>query len=211
MKKQALLAFLLLCVSLLSVGCNNKNTPNHDADQSTTTTATTTSAPKADPNLKVENCYTFTENANLTFSYSVKGRSGNVLLSEQDIDRPVSFEVANKDVLIVYGQAGTGVGARWARFCNIQTDRISGFGGYLAAVDTRVAFVDQRTGGIHVFVCDAFDPNTYYGVYTLEDIPENTDPIEDFALSEEGVLSVTYRTNSGNKTIQIDMTATQDE
>lgn len=206
MKKQALLAFLLLSVSLLSVGCNNKNTPNRDADQSTTTTATTTSAPKADPNLKVENCYTFTENANLTFSYSVKGRSGNVLLSEQDIDRPVSFEVANKDVLIVYGQAGTGVGARWAVFCDIERGSVSNtIGGYLAAVGNRVAFLDYRTNAHYVFVSDPFKPADILDAYTLEGAVTAGEVVEDFALGEDGILTVTYSTESGSKTITIDL------
>ena len=197
MKKATVLLIFVLCATLLLGGCGKAQ---NDADKGSV-------APQPDPNRKAADSYSYTENANETYSYEVWGRSGSTFISEKRLDRPVSFDAISDEVLVVYGQAGTGVSTRWARFCNVQTEQYVGVHGYLAAWGTRYAFVDERSGGIHVFVCEMFDENVYHDFYTLEDIPENSDPIESFALSKEGVLSITYKTNSGSKTAEISLKA----
>ena len=198
------LCFLLAALLLvLGAGCGSAETDGGD----------TTPDIQPLPNLKVEDCYTYTENANGTYTYAVKGRSGLYIHEVRNSDRPAYFAVANEDVLIVYGQAGTGAATRWARFCNIQTGEISDtFGAYLAAFNNRVAFVERRTDAYHVFVCDPFAPNAYDGVYTLEGltVAEGGDPIADFVLSAKGVLSVTYAAEGGHKTIEIDLLPAED-
>ncbi len=197
------LCLLLALLMLLCVGCGNRATD----DGADATTTTMPAGPQPNPDLKVEDCYTYTENKNGTYSYEVEWRGGGVLCAEQNMDRPVSFTVAGEDVLVIHGQAGTGVGARWAKFCDIQRGRVSDtYGGYLAAVGNRVAFLDFRTEAYHVFVCDPFVSHEYTEVVTLEGVvPDTGEPVEDFSLNEEGVLSVTYPTESGSKTITIDM------
>ena len=142
----------------------------------------------------------------------MRQRDGATLYAVNEGHRPASFEVANEDVLMVFGQAGTGVVARWAKFCDIENNRVSdAFGGYLATVDGRVAFLDNRTDAYHVFVCDPFAPYEYTQVVTLDGWVMSGDVIKDFALSEEGVLSVTYATADGDKTVTIDLNATEEE
>lgn len=202
MKRCATFMVLVLCFCLVLAGCNADK-----AKDSATTETTVPPLPEPNPDLKVEECYTYTENADGTYSYEVEWRGGGILCAEQTMDRPVSFTVADENVLVIHGQAGTGVGARWAKFCDIQRGRVSQiFGGYLAAAGNRVAYVDFRTEKYHVFVADAFDSVEPLGVYTLEGALTDGDPMEDFSVNEEGVLSVTYRTESGSKTIFVDMT-----
>ncbi|MBR2319471.1 MAG: hypothetical protein IKA50_01625 [Clostridia bacterium] len=192
---------LVLCFCLMLAGCGADK-----AKDSATTETTIPAGPQSNPDLKVEDCYTHTENKDGTYSYAVEWRGGGILYAEQNIDRPVSFMVANEDVLVIHGQAGTGVGARWAKFCDIQRGRVSStYGSYLASVDNRVAFIENRTEAYHVFVCDPFVSNEYTQVVTLEGLVVDGDVIKDFALSEEGVLSVTYVTADGDKTVTIDM------
>lgn len=158
----------------------------------------------------MEDCYTFTENKDGTYSYSVECRGGGCIYVKERMQRPVSFATANEDTLIIEGQEGVGVGARWATFCDIERGRVSETCcGYLAAVDTRVAFVEQRTDMYHVFVCDPFEPHEILAAYTMEGlvIPDGGDVLKDFALSKDGVLTVTYPTKSGDKTITIDLNA----
>lgn len=193
------LCFALATLLLLCVGCGKDET---DTQQS----AADEHHSHSHSDLKVEDCYTFTENKNGTYSYTVEWRGGGVLLTEQEMIRPVSFEVMNEDVLMMNGQAGTGVGARWARFCDIENGRVSDvIGGYLAALDNLVAFVDQRTEAYHVFVCDPFKAYEYTQVVTLEGLVVDGDVIKDFALSKEGILSVTYVTADGDKTATVDL------
>lgn len=202
MKKWACFA-LVFCLCLALAGCGG-------ASPADTDTANLGEAPEPDHDLKVEDCYTFTENADGTYSYEVAWRGGGILYAEQNIDRPVSFTAADEDLLIIEGQAGTGVGARWAMFCDIECGRTSDhYGGYLAAVGRRVAFVDMRTDAYHVFVCDPFEPNVHTQVVTLEGLVVDGDVIKDFAMSEESVLSVTYATADGSKTVAIDLLADQ--
>lgn len=192
MKKRVRFALLALCLCLLLAGCGKQT------DDGKTTAST--------ERMAVENCYFYTENQDGTYSYAVHQRGGGTLYAVETARRPVSFEVANEDVLMISGQAGTGVGARWAKFCDIENGRVSDtFGGYLAAKGTTVAFLDQRTDAYHVFVCDVFQPQTYIEVVTLEGLVVDGDVIKDFALSEEGVLSVTYVTTDGDKTVTVDL------
>lgn len=200
MKNCVRLLTILLCLCLLFVGCGEAETPQQEAPYT----------PVGKPDLKVADCYSYTENANGTYSYAVEWRGGSTLYSEMQRARPVDFTEMSEDVLMVSGQEGTGTGARWARFFHIENGTDSGLvAWYLAAKDNRVAFIDQRTGNYHVFVCDPFESHTYVGVYTLTGaiVPDGGDLVKDFAMSEDGVLTVTYVTEKGDKVIEIDMNA----
>lgn len=192
-----------LCLCLLLVGCDKQ-------DAATSATQPTT----APVNLTVEECYTYTKNADGTYSYEVRQRDGATLYAVNEGHRPASFEVANEDVLIVFGANGSSVMDCWAKFCDIENNRVSDtFGGYLAALDNRVAFVDRRTDAYHVFICDPFHPEVYFEVCTLEglSVEEGVDLTLDYKLGEEGILSVTYATADGDKTVTIDLNATEEE
>ena len=135
-------------------------------------------------------------------------RGGGTLYAVETARRPVSFEVMNEDVLMIHGENGVGTLKRWAKFCDIEHNRVSAaFAGYLAAEGTTVAFLDQRTDAYHVFVCDVFQPQTYIEVVTLEGltVTEGSDPVKEYALSKDGVLSVTYATADGDKTVTVDL------
>lgn len=201
--KKLLCLLLVTCLCLLPTGCGSNATEDETA--STTTTPT---APKANPDLKAEDCFTLTEHDDGTYSYSVEWRGGGQLHGEAKRSHPVSCEVLSEDVVLVEGQEGTGVGARWAIFCDIQRGRVSdAYAGYLAALGNRVAFVDYRTEQYHVFVCDAFNGAEILEAYTLENlqVQEGGDMVEEFVLSKDGKLTVTYPTESGSKTITVSL------
>ena len=189
----------VLCGCLMLTGCGGAKEP-----------ASQTTAPSAE-RLKVEECYGFHENDDGTYAYVVRDRSGITLFADYDSIRPVEFAVANEDVLVVHGQAGVGVGARWAVFCDVEHSRVSEcFAGYLGSTKNRVAFVEQRTDAYHVFVCDPYNSAVYTSVTTLEGLVMDTDILKDFAMGEDGMLSVTYGTADGDKTVQIDLNAEED-
>ena len=210
MKKWLIFALVaVLCIAMVGCGVKDKEEKNSTSTEATGLagpTAPKPTAPEPKPDLKVSDCYTYTEHKDGTYSYEVTWRGGDILRTETRMDRPVSFTELTEDVLAIHGQAGTGVGARWAMFCDIQRGEVSDtYGGYLAAVDNRVAFVDSRTDAYHVFVCDPFVPNEYTQVVTLEGLVVSGDVITDFSLNEEGILSVTYPTDSGENTITVDL------
>ena len=194
MKKWVKFAALALCLCLLLVGCG-KQTDDGKATAST-------------GRMEVEDCYFYTENQDGTYSYAVHQRGGGTLYAVETARRPVSFEVMNEDVLMICGESGVGTLKRWAKFCDIEHNRLSEtFAGYLAAKGTTVAFLDNRTNAYHVFVCDVFQPQTYIEVVTLEGltVSEGSDPVKEYALGKDGVLSVTYPTADGDKTITVDL------
>ena len=206
--KRWLLILSALSVLLLS-GCGAKSASTQQTSTTNKPGATIATAPTR-AELKMEECYTFIEHDNGTYSYEVTDCYGETILAAEEEYRPVSFEKLNDDVLIVQGQAGVGIGARWARFCDIRTGRVSQtrmF--YLAAWKDRAAFVDYRTDDYHVFVTDPFDSDVYYEVYTMDGVSlsKGDEPVADFELSKKGILSVTYPTKSGEKTIEIDLNA----
>ena len=195
---------LALCLCLTMAGCGG------DAEDGSATPTNNSSAPVPDPDLTVADCYTFTENEDGTYSYSVEWRGGGRIYVKENMPRPVSFAEVGEDVVIVEGQEGTGVGARWAVYCDIERGRVSETCyGYLAGVEDRVAFVEQRTEKYHVFVCDPFEPQEILAAYTMEGmvIPDGGDMLKNFALSKEGVLTVTYPTEAGDKVITADLNA----
>lgn len=197
---------IVLAVSLLLLsGCGTTASNEQTAATGETETTVTTKAP-----LKMEECYASYAHANDTYYFQVTDCEGTIILEKGDLPRPVSFEELTDDVLVVQGQAGVGIGARWAIFCNIRTGYVSEtrmF--YLGAWKERAAFVDYRTDKYHVFVTGTMDSNIYHEVYTLDDLAkaEGTEPVSDFEMSKDGVLSVTYPTKDGEKTIKIDMNA----
>ncbi len=206
MKRWLLIA---LALSILLVGCGGETASGQPTSTTNKPGATIATAPTR-TELKIKDCYTFVEHENGTFSYVVTDCYGETLLSADEEYRPVDFEELTDDVLVVRGQAGVGIGARWARFCNIRTGYVTQtrmF--YLAAWKDRVAFVDYRTDNYHVFVTDLFDNDVYYEVFTMDGVSpsKGDEPVSDFEMSKDGVLSVTYPTKSGKKTIKIDLNA----
>ena len=206
MKKRLCLVLAMVC--LLCAGCGQKKTA-----APTASTNTDVGSVKANPDLKVEDCYTYTENKDGTFSYQVEWRGGGVLCFQKDMIRPAFFDAVSEDVLLISGQAGVDVTTRWAMFCDIQLGRVSErLGGYLVAVDNRIACLEQRTGAYHVFVCDPFEPYEYVDVVTLEGmtVADGEKVSVDYVLGEDGVLTVTYPTADGDKTVTISLNAPEE-
>ncbi|MBE6807614.1 MAG: hypothetical protein E7527_06405 [Ruminococcaceae bacterium] len=164
--------------------------------------ATNPTAPK-----KAKDCYSFKENKDGTFSYSVVARRGSTILQRDNADRPADFTAVSDDVLKVHGQSGTGVGARWAIFCNVETgERSKIFPYVLGSGKTQVAVVEHRTNNYHVFVYDQFDKTTEpEAVYTLEGLilPKDVyDPVS-YEIAKNGDLEAIYYTKEGKQSITI--------
>ena len=206
MKKYVKFAVMALCLCLLLTGCGGKKTEDAATEPSAT-------SPQPNPDLKVEDCYTYVKNSGGTYSYSVQWRGGGILHSVSETDRPVSFEAASEDILTIYGERGPALMQRWAVFCDIQRGRVStAFGGYLAARGNYVAFLDNRTEAYHVFVCDPFESNEYVSVTTLEGlvVAEGENVSLTYELDDDGILHVIYTTAEGDKTVAIDLNKTEE-
>ncbi len=82
----------------------------------------------------------------------------------------------------------------------------------VTAVDNRIACLEQRTGAYHVFVCDPFEPYEYVDVVTLEGmtVADGEKVSVDYVLGEDGVLTVTYPTADGDKTVTISLNAPEE-
>ena len=91
MKKRLCLVLAMVC--LLCAGCGQKKTATP-----TKTTNNEVGSVKANPDLKVEDCYTYTENKDGTFSYQVEWRGGGVLCFQKDMIRPAFFDAVSEDV-----------------------------------------------------------------------------------------------------------------
>lgn len=158
---------------------------------------------------KAKDCYTFTENKDGTYSYSVMARNGGYILQETNKDRPVEFTAVSDDVLKMHGQAGTGLGARWAIFCNVRTAQKSKtFYHVLGSGKTQVAVVEHRTNKYHVFVYDQFDvASEPAAVYTLEGLimPKDVyDPVS-YEIAKNGDLKAIYYTKEGEQSVTIEL------
>ena len=181
------------------MGCGQTETP------SATNTPTST-APTPDPDLTVSECFAYGQEEGGTYAYTVSGRNGSILCSEDGIHGSLTFTEYTADLLMVEHTSTPDLNHRWVRFVDIEKCVVSNaFHNYLATVNGWVAYLEQRTDAYHVFVANPFAPENFYGVYTLEGLThlDGATPLKSFGLTAEGALTVTYDTAKGEKTMEI--------
>lgn len=207
MKNALRVGIFALCLCLLLVGCGK-------AQPSTDTNTPTTNAPKPDPDLTVEECFAYGQEEGGTYGYNVSGRNGSILCSEEGIHGSLTFTAYTADLLMVEHISTPYTNSRWVRFVDIEKCRVSNrIYSYLATVNGKVAYLEQRTNAYHVFVVDPFNAGSIYGVYTLEGLThlDGAEPLKSYGLTAEGALTVTYDTAKGEKTMEITVEILQNE
>lgn len=151
--------------------------------------------------------YTLTENQDGTYTYKVQNRMGGIMYSRENVTEKPTFTQMTDLVLEIAGQTSkdnnlTG----WAVYCNIQTMDVSRrFDRVLASADSRVVYLDYRSGKWVVFVSDQFNEDTYLEGTELTGltISESGSPKIDYEVTESGDLEVTYDTADGKKTVTV--------
>lgn len=186
--------YILLALScLLLAGCNT-------AQQPPTDTPTDEAIP-----IPVEECYTYTEEENGTYSYVVRNWSGEIILEDYYATYPVTFKPIGKNQLAVSSQSGPKLANRWAVVCDVQGNRpYSRIYGAVAVGELQVAYVEQRTGQYFLFVCDSLNPQEIQDSYPLTGLAVLDGEEPDIKVKQKGkTLTLTYPTASGKDSLTV--------
>ena len=149
--------------------------------------------------------YTVTQNANGTYSVSVRSPHNEIIaVCDGLTTKPACAKISNS-VLLVGDTSNPAVSARWAIFCDGMNNKVSPrFGGCLATQGTTV--VVGANNGTTVEVKDAFT-GTVYSKVSLPDAAatDNRSIIQSTAWDQDGDLIVTYWAGETTKTHTVKM------
>lgn len=148
--------------------------------------------------------YTVTQEDNGTYTIRVAGDDGDLYLRQRMASEPECLALT-KDVLQIVGDSGNG--HRWAVFCDVANEKVSdAIGNYVAANDTKVAYVDYLTDAYQLFVRDIFDESAYLEATTLSGlvVQEDGTLIKNVRV-KNNQLMVTYQTAAGDATVTMAM------
>lgn len=177
--RKYLFVFLALCLVLSFSACDALNTTSETEDSSPRTSF-----------------YSISTNEDLTYSYQIVDKNGNVLFSDNHSQREPHIEQISDDVYSVTIQAGTGLSTNWAVYCDVKNSRVSETFQYvLGAQGDCVIWANYKDDKHFVTVQNIFDKSVYYKTYELE----NVSPVAaDFAIGckfdSDNDATITYLT-----------------
>lgn len=150
--------------------------------------------------------YSITKNDDLTYSYKITDKNGEVLFSDENSAKEPKIEQLNTNTLSVSVQTGTGLSTKWTVYCDVENSRVSQTFFYvLAAQGDYVVYADYENGKHSIVVQNIFDESAYYKTYTLENCsPVAADIVVDSKLNGEGSVIITYLT--GENYTETDLT-----
>ena len=150
--------------------------------------------------------YSITKNDDLTYTYKVVDKNGNVLFSNDNAIRKPKVEQVNTYTLGLKVQTGTGQSTNWAVYCDVENSKVSETFRYvLMAQGDYVIYAVYENGEHSVIVQNIFDKSQYYKKHILANCsPVAGDIVIDAKPNGEGIAVVTYLT--GNDYTETELT-----
>ena len=140
--------------------------------------------------------YSITRNDDLTYSYKIVDKNGNVLFSKDNATREPDVEQVNTYILGLKVQTGTGQSTNWAVYCDVENSKVSeAFQYVLMAQGNYVLYANYENGEHSIIVQDIFDKSQYYKKHILANCsPVAGDIVIGAKPNGEGIAIVTYLT-----------------
>ncbi len=135
-------------------------------------------------------------NGDFTYSYEIRDKSGNIILSDNSEKRTPHIDMLNENTVKLWIQRGTGLSTRFTTYCNIETGTVSDeFLYVLNEFGENIVFVQYRENEHYVIIQNIFDKNEFYKEFRISDASPIADAITKAELSEDGkILTITYHT-----------------
>ena len=145
--------------------------------------------------------YSITKNNDLTYTYKIVDKTGNVLFSKDNASREPNVEQVNTYILGLKVQTGTGQSTNWAVYCDVENSKVSETFQYvLMAQGNYVIYADYENGEHSVIVQNIFDKSKYYKKHILTNCsPVVADIVIGAKPNGEGIAVVTYLTGTDYK------------
>jgi len=149
--------------------------------------------------------YSITRNDDLTYSYKIVDKNGNVLFSKDNATREPKVEQVNTYILGLKVQTGTGQSTNWAVYCDVENSKVSETFQYvLMAQGNYVIYVNYENDEHSVIVQNIFDKSQYYKKHILTNCsPVAGDIVIGVKPNGEGIAVVTYLTGNDYKETEL--------
>lgn len=149
--------------------------------------------------------YSITKNDDLTYTYKVVDKNGNILFSKDNAAREPNVEQVNTYILGLKVQAGTGQSTNWAVYCDVENSKVSEpFQYVLMAQGDYVIYVNYENDEHSVIVQNIFDKSQYYKKHILTNCsPVAGDIVIGAKPNGEGIAVVTYLTGNDYKETEL--------
>ena len=195
MKK--LCCLLLIAVIITLCGCSVSKTDEETTEGSLQTESVSYTSRIIDES----DYFTIINNGDFTYSYEIRDKSGNILLSDNSETREPHIKMMNENTVKLWIQRGTGLATRFTTYCNTENETVSDkFFYVLTEFDKNTVFVQFRENEYYVIIQNIFDRNEFYKEFKLSDASPIADAVTNAEISEDGKnLTVTYLTGEDYK------------
>jgi len=190
MKK--LFCLLLIIVIIALCGCSETkiNEENTEAVSQTETSSYINEI------IDENDYYTVVYNGDFTYSYEIRDKSGNILLSDNSEKEEPHINMMDENTVKLWIQRGTGLATRFTTYYNIEKGTVSDeFLYVLTEFDKNTVYVQYRENEHYVIIQNIFDKNEFYKEFKISDASPIADAITNAKISEDDkILTVTYHT-----------------
>ena len=134
-------------------------------------------------------------NGDFTYSYEIRDKSGNILLSDNSEKEEPHIDMPDKNTVRLMIQRGTGISAQNTVYINIKTGIISeNFISVFDEYNGRIAYHLYQNPKHYIIVRDIFDKVAFYKEFEIEDdIHAIEDAVVSADFSQDGKkITVTY-------------------
>ena len=135
-------------------------------------------------------------NGDFTYSYEIRDKSGNILLSDNSEKEEPHIAMLNDDTVKLMIQRGTGLATQFTTYCNIEQGTVSDeFSYVLTEFDKNTVYVQYRDNVHYIIIQNTFDKNEFYQESKISDASPIADAFTNAEISEDDkILTVTYHT-----------------
>ena len=162
---------------------------------------------KTDSSAEIDSHYTIITNEDLTYSYKIIAKNGDILFSDDRSPKEPHVDQVSDNIFSVSIQTGTGRSTNWAVFCDVENGKTSETYQYvLGAQDNYVFYVAFEDGTHRLVVQDIFDSCVYKETYTLQNCGAFADPACELTFESKGKAVVTYLSGNENAVSQASAT-----
>lgn len=184
--------WLLIIVIITLCGCSVAKTE----EETTETSLPTETVSHASKIINESDYFTVIYNGDFTYSYEIRDKSGNILLSDNSEKEEPRITMLDKNTVKLMIQRGTGLATQFTTYCNIEKGTVSDeFLYVLTEFDENTVYVQYRENEHYVIIQNIFDKNEFYKESKISDASPIADAITNAEISEDSkILTVTYHT-----------------
>ena len=186
-----LFCLLLIFTTITLCGCTVAKTE----EETTETSLQTESISYTSRIIDESDYFTVINNGDFTYSYEIRDKSGNIILSDNSEKRTPHINMMDENTVKLMIQRGTGISTQITFFVNVETGMVSeDFISVFDEYNGRIAYHLYQNSKHYMIVRDIFDKEAFYKEFEIDDdIYAVADAVVSADFSQDGKkLTVIY-------------------